>query len=192
VRGTLPTRRRRRPQAAGGIVGAVRDTDTTPAPIFSAEDGIEKLWVQAYQGEVLGERLFEQLADRLQERGETEHAAKMHVLATLERRTKDAVAPALERAGISIEPEAEMLGAADVLAGALSEGTWDEGMASFEGVTGQYLALYARIGELDPAERAASQLLEAHEEALRAFARAELAGETARSLDPINALDHMR
>ena len=33
----------------------------------------------------------------------------MRVLATLERRTKEAVAPALERAGISTEPDPEML-----------------------------------------------------------------------------------
>ena len=40
-----------------------------------------------------------------------------------------------------------------------------------------------RIGELDPAEQAASDLLVAHEVALRDFARAELAGDSDTSLD---------
>ncbi len=77
------------------------ETGTDPEPIFSAEDGLEKLWVQAYQGEVLGEELFERVAAQLDEDGEPEHAAKVRVLATLELRTKEAIAPALARAPAS-------------------------------------------------------------------------------------------
>ena len=141
---------------------------------------------------MLGERLFGRLAEHLEARHEAEHAAKMRVLATLERLTKEAVAPALEKAGISTEPDAEMLGAADALADGSRESTWEQVMGSFEGITGQFIGLYERIAELDPAERAASELLVAHEVALRDFARAELAGQGATSLDPINALAHMR
>ena len=43
--------------------------------------------------------------------------------------------------------------------------------------------MYARIGELDPSEIETSELLVAHELALRNFARAEIAGETDASLD---------
>ena len=167
-------------------------TGTAPDPIFSPDDGLGKLWVQAYQGEVLGERLFGRLAEHLEARHEVEHAAKMRVLATLERLTKEAVAPALEKAGISTEPDAEMLGAADALADGSRESTWEQVMGSFEDITGQFIGLYERIGELDPTERATSELLVAHEVALRDFARAELAGHGATSLDPINALAHMR
>ncbi len=168
------------------------DTGTAPDPIFSPEDALEKLWVQAYQGEVLGERLFGRLAEHLDARHEAEHAAKMRVLATLERLTKEAVAPALEKAGISTEPDAEMLGAADALADGSRDSTWEQVMGSFEGITGQFIGLYERIGELDPTERASAELLVAHEVALRDFARAELAGRAATSLDPVNALAHMR
>ena len=85
-----------------------------------------------------------------------------------------------------------MLGAADALADGSRESTWQEVMGSFEGITGQFIGLYERIGELDPTERAVSELLVAHEVALRDFARAELAGDVVTSLDPINALAHMR
>jgi hypothetical protein len=61
-----------------------------------------------------------------------------------------------------------------------------------EGITGQYIPLYERIAELDPTEWATAELLVAHEEALRNFGRAELAGDAATSMDPVNALAHMR
>ena len=45
----------------------------------------------------------------------------MRVLATLERRTKEAAAPALERAGVSTEPDPEMEAmAAALMPGALA------------------------------------------------------------------------
>ena len=67
------------------------DTDAAPPqPLFSPEDGIADLWVKAYQGEVLGEILFGGIAAHLDD---PDQAAKMRVLATLERRTKEAAAP---------------------------------------------------------------------------------------------------
>jgi len=164
-------------------------TTPSPAPIFSADDAIDKLWEQAYQGEVLGETLFAGIAVRL---ADDEHARKMRVLATLELRTKEAVAPALERAGISTAPDPEMLGLAEALAPDSATKAWEEIMSSLVAVTGQFIPLYERIGVLDPAERETAELLVAHEEALRDFARAELAGDTATSLDPVHALAHMR
>jgi hypothetical protein len=172
----------------------VSDTDTTKADaeaatvpsIFSPDDPLDVLWVRAYQGEVLGEALFGRIADTLDD---PDHAAKMRVLSTLERRTKEAIAPAMERAGISTAPDPDML----TLAEALSQDVkWEELLAATEDITAQYIPLYRRIGELDADEQAASDLLVAHEAALRAFARAELAGDTGTSLDAINALAHMR
>jgi len=167
------------------------DTDTTPspAPLFTADEGIGELWVKAYQGEVLGEAFFSGVADRLDD---AERASRMRVLATLERRTKDAVAPALERAGISTEPDPEMLQVAAALAPASAGGTWEDFMTSVVNVTDQYLLLYRRIGELSLAERETAELLVAHEIALGDFARAELAGDAATSLNPVLALAHMR
>jgi hypothetical protein len=165
------------------------DAATAPDPIFTAEEDLSELWTKAYQGEVLGELLFGGIADQLDD---ADHAAKMRMLTTLERRTKEATAPALQRAGISTEPDPEMQAvAAALLPGALAL-SWSDLMDTVGPITAQYIPLYQRIGELSPSERATSDLLVAHEEALRDFARAELDGEQARSLEPIRALDHMR
>jgi hypothetical protein len=164
-------------------------TDATPEPIFSTEDSLADLWVRAYQGEVLGENLFGGIADELDD---PEHARKMRVLATLELRTKEATAPALERAGLSTEPDPEMVDlAAALLPGALAM-TWDDLVGTIGPITAQYIPLYERIGELSPDEGDTSALLVAHEVALREFASAELAGDVTHSLDGINALAHMR
>jgi hypothetical protein len=174
------------------------DTDTDTAgsdastqdfeQIFSADDPADVLWVKAYQGEVLGEALFGRMAELIDDE---EHAAKMRVLATLERRTKEAIAPALERAGLSTEADPESLSTAEALAGAAST-PWKDLLATFEPITSQFCAMYRRIGELDPSEKDASDLLVAHELALRNFARAEIADDTETSLDEIEALAHMR
>lgn len=185
-----------------GNVDAVGDIDTNtgigssaatggeevpyPSPIFSPEDPLDVLWVRAYQGEVLGEALFGKIADTLED---PDRAAKMRVLSLLERKTKEAIAPSLERAGLSTEPDPEMAALADALAVDMA---WGDFLAATEAITVQYIPLYERIGELDPTERVASELLVAHEAALRSFARAEMRGDTGSSLDEINALAHMR
>ena len=116
----------------------------------------------------------------------------MRVLADLERRTKEAIAPALERAGLSTEPDPETLEHGRGPGSGAAATPWDDLLATFEPITSQFSAMYRRIGELDPSESETSDLLVAHELALRDFARAEIAGDTATSLDPINALAHMR
>ena len=157
--------------------------------LFSSDDGIAELWVKAYQGEVLGEILFGGIAAQLDD---PDQAAKMRVLATMERRTREAMTPALERAGLSTGPDPETEAtAAALLPGALAM-TWDELMATLWPVTAQYIPLYQRIGELSPAERETADLLVAHEAALSVFARAEVAGDRASSLDSVRALAHMR
>jgi hypothetical protein len=81
---------------------------------------------------------------------------------------------------------------AEALAADSKKSTWTDIMAATVSVTGQFIPLYRRIGELDPVERETADLLVAHEVAIRDFARAELAGDTATSLDPVHALAHMR
>jgi hypothetical protein len=165
------------------------EAETAPDPIFSPEDGLVELWTKAYQGEVLGELLFGGIAEQLED---PDQAAAMRTLATLEQRTKEAVAPALARSGISTDadPETQALATA-LLPGALAL-SWGELMATVGPITAQYIPLYRRIGELCPAERETASLLVAHEEALRDFSTAEIAGNRARSLEPIMALAHMR
>ena len=156
--------------------------------IFSPDDPLDVLWVKAYQGEVLGEVLFDRMADLIDDE---EHKAKMRVLAKLERRTKESMAPALDRAGLSTEPDPDSLRTAEAFSSAATS-PWNDLLATFEPITSQFCAMYRRIGELDPSESETSELLVAHELALRNFARAEIAGDTENSLDQINALAHMQ
>jgi hypothetical protein len=165
------------------------ESEIAPDPVFSSEDGVEELWSKAYQGEILGELLFGGIADKVED---PDQAAAMRTLATLEQRTKEAVAPALERAGVSTDTDPETKALAEaLLAGALTL-SWDELMATFGPITAQFIPLYRRIGALSPAEQETASLLVAHEEALRDFSRAEIAGDRAHSLEPIMALTHMR
>ena len=167
-----------------------RDSGTGPAPepIFTSHEGVDELWVKAYQGEVLGELLCGGIAEQLDD---PDQAAKMRTVATLERRTKEATAPALERAGVSTDPDPDMqVMATALLPGALAM-TWSELMGTIGPITEQYIPLYRRIGELSPDEGETAELLVAHEVALRAFAAAEIAGDGAGSLAPIVALAHM-
>jgi hypothetical protein len=176
------------------MVGFMTDTQAepvgTPPPpqIFSPEDPLEALWAKAYQGEVLGEVLFARVAERLDD---PDHAHKMRVLGTMERVTKEALVAPLQRAGISTEPDPEMVAAAESFAEAMAAMSWIELVSSFEPVTSQYAAMYAHIGELDPSEQATADLLVAHELALRAFGRLEGAGDGEASLTAVLALPHM-
>jgi hypothetical protein len=174
-------------EAATATAGSGRDAQDFEH-IFSPDDPVDVLWVKAYQGEVLGEALFGGMAERMDDE---EHATKMRVLATLERRTKEAMVPALERAGLSTDPDPESLQTAEALVGAANT-PWLDLLATFEPITSQFCAMYRRIGELDGSELQTSDLLVAHELALRAFARAEIAGDTETSLEQVNALAHMK
>jgi hypothetical protein len=165
------------------------DQTIQPPSLFSPEDPVGTLWIRSYQGEILGEILFGRIATQL---SDPDRKRKMQVLSTLERRTKEAVVPALERAGISTEPDPETVSTAEALADGSASLAWLDLMASFEPITTQYAALYARIGELDPTEQATADLLVAHELALRDFGRQEIAGAGDDSLKAILALDHMQ
>ena len=157
--------------------------------IFSPDDSLETLWIKAYQGEVLGEILFSGIAAHLDD---PERARKMRALGRLERKTKEAAAPALERAGISTEPDPETVALAEALIESTAQIPWDDIMGSLGPITTQYREMYARIGELDPSEVETSDMLVAHELALASFGRLELAGDVSGSLDEIEALPHLQ
>ncbi|HEY1830194.1 MAG TPA: hypothetical protein VGG38_08125 [Acidimicrobiales bacterium] len=158
-------------------------------PVFSPDDSLETLWVKAYQGEVLGEVLFEGIAHQQRD---SERTRKMLTLAKLERCTKEALVPAMERAGLSTDPAADTLELAQVLVEASASIAWEDTMASLGPTTSQFSAMYVRIGELAPAEHETADLLVAHEAAIAAFGRKELAGDLEGSLVDIEALPHVR
>jgi hypothetical protein len=161
----------------------------SPETMFNPDDAIETLWVKSFDGEVLGEILFARMAEHFADPGQRH---KMQVLSTMERRTKQMMAPSLQRAGLSTEPRDETIAEAESLAEALAGVAWLDFIGSFEPITSQYAAMYARIGELDPDERDTADLLVAHELALRDFGRLEGAGQGDDSLAAIEALPHLQ
>jgi hypothetical protein len=157
--------------------------------VFSADDDLSTLWVKAYQGEVSGEVLFGHLKEQSKE---ADRRHKLEVLRQLEARTRNALLPAMEHAALPTDPDPEVVRDAEVLAKAAAPLPWSDLMAAFEPVTTRFISLYERIGDLARDEdRAIAGLLVAHEEALREFARRELAGRFDDSLAPILALPHM-
>ncbi|HUC04814.1 MAG TPA: hypothetical protein VL961_05405 [Acidimicrobiales bacterium] len=164
---------------------AGQDLHTT----FAGDEALDALWTKAYQGEVLGEALFAGMADSCEP---TERARKLRVLAEVERRTREAMVPAMQRAGLSTAADPEAVHNGELLAEGSRALPWADFMASFEPITTEFLAVYTRIGELDPSERETADLLVAHERALQDFARAELAGESEHSVEVLEALPHMR
>jgi hypothetical protein len=165
-------------------------TSSAPAPnaVFSPDDDLSTLWFKAYQGEVSGEVLFGAVADRTDD---PDHRKKLEVLRLLEARTRQACVPAMERNGFPTDPDQKTVSDAEALAEVAATLSWADFLGAFESITTQFLALYRRIGEVAVADKAESELLVAHEEALREFARRELAGHTDDSLALIEALPHM-
>jgi hypothetical protein len=157
--------------------------------VFSADDDLAALWVKAYQGEVSGEVLFGHLKEQSQE---ADRRQKLEILCLLEARTRNAIVPAMEHGALPTDPDPDVVRDAEILAQAAASLPWSDLMAAFEPITTQFIGLYKRIGDLARQEdRAIAELLVAHEEALREFARRELAGRLDDSLAPITALPHM-
>ena len=149
-----------------------------------------ELWIESYQGEVLGEALFGSLAERQEDR---EHRHQLVVLTLLERATKELAEPVFERRALDRGDTAATLVAAAELADSLTDTAWDEFLRSFEPITTQFLAKYRRLVELasDETEREIAEAYVAHEEALAAFARRALGQEAGEPLQMILALPHV-
>jgi hypothetical protein len=177
------------------IVFHMADTQTNAAAspetemMFSPDDAIETLWVKTFDGEVLGEVLFARMAEQFDD---PDQRHKMQVLSTMERRTKEMLVAPLQRAGLPTESKAATIAEAESLAEALADVSWTDFIGSFEPITSQYAAMYARIGELNPDERATADLLVAHELALRDFGRIECEGKGDDSLAAVTALPHLQ
>jgi hypothetical protein len=162
---------------------------SAPDAVFSPDDDLPTLWIKAYQGEVSGELLFTGLAERTDN---LSHLQKLHALALLERRTREALVPVMERSGLPTDPDPQTVADTKTITDMAASMSWVDLWASGESITTQFLGLYRRIGELADTEQEAAVLLVAHEEALRDFARIECAGGCDDSLGVIRSLPHMR
>ncbi len=149
-----------------------------------------ELWVESYQGEVLGETLFGLLAKRERD---TEHRHQLEVLTVLERATKELAEAVFERLGWERGDSVATVQTATELADVVAGLTWTEFLISFEPITTEFLAKYRQLVVLasDEVERTIAQAYVAHEEALAAFARRALGQEAGEPLQAILALPHV-
>ena len=149
-----------------------------------------ELWVESYQGEVLGEALFGLLAAR---EGDPGRRHQLEVLTVLERATKELAEPVLESRRIDGGDTAATVASAKALADSVADISWEELLGSIEPVTVEFLAKYRELVELaeDEDERSVAEAYVAHERALAGFARRCLGQEDGEPLAPILALPHV-
>jgi hypothetical protein len=158
--------------------------------VGAIEPGSDALWVEAYQGEVLGEELFRQLARRERD---PKHRHELDVLTVLERATRELAEPVFARRGTDRGDTGASLTMAAQLADGLQETPWDDFLGSFEPIISQFLDKYrrlARLAEVD-IERTIAEAYVAHELALAAFVRRSLGLEPGEPLAEILALPHV-
>jgi hypothetical protein len=149
-----------------------------------------ELWIDSYQGEVLGEALFQLMAER-EEGPERRH--QLEVLTLLERTTKELAEPVFERRGLDRGDTEQTLADAAELADAVAGMSWQEFLSSIPPTTVRFLAMYHQLVDLatDEVERGIAEAYVAHEEALVQFARRALGEEPGDPLESILALPHV-
>jgi|HubBroStandDraft_1064217.scaffolds.fasta_scaffold412516_2 hypothetical protein len=149
-----------------------------------------EMWVESYQGEVLGATLFGLLAER---EADPERRHQLEVLSALEVATKELAEPMLDRHGIDRGDTEGSVTTARALADGLAETSWTDFLISFESITDRFLGIYRQLVELatDDDERGVAEAYVAHEEALATYARRALGQEGGAPLDPVLAVPHL-
>lgn len=153
--------------------------------VNATDDEAVRLWVESYQGEVLGELYFAHVAKRFTDPAQR---AKIDLLTCLERSTKELLEPVIKRLGVDAEPDQATVDAVRNV----TDVEYLPMLESFVGAAAQYLPRYARLRLLvEPSDASIVDQLIAHELAFELFARRELAGENETSTEPIHALSHV-
>lgn len=156
-----------------------------------SDDEFARHLAWAFRGEVSGEVLFSDLAERF-----TEHRAELELLVELERRMQAVLEPVVQRYRIDPGDLDRTRRTAHDNTAAAAEGGWDAFLGQFDAVTTHAIERYQLLGRAMPTEGPAglAELLVHHEEALRSFARAQLSSEgpdstsaVAKALEAISA-----
>jgi hypothetical protein len=154
-------------------------------PVTVTSDEAVRLWVESYQGEVLGEAYFAGMAERITDPALRE---KIELLTCLERSTKELLEPVIKRLGVPAEPDQAVVDAA----GNVTDVEYLPMLKTFVAAAAEYLGRYTRLRSLvEPPDASIVDQLIAHELAFELFARRELAGEDDNSTEPIRALSHV-
>lgn len=141
-------------------------------------DGILSAW----RGEQWGREFFEMLAAATDD---ADRRAKWEVLAELERATGGVLLPLVADADDG--PRAEKRADLDAAAAAYGALPYADALQRMMTLVEPAIERFRRLLDLAPEEhREAVQILFDHEVAIQEFAKRELAGDTATSLDPVH------
>ena len=153
---------------------------------MGTEPAFGKLLAWAYRGEVSGETLFAELAELFAKDG---HRSKLEVLSRLERAMARALSPLLVRYGVDGgDDERSRQRGCDNAAVVAAQG-WRAFLEQFGPVTENALRRYRALVQSCPdGTNPTFDLLIAHEEALQAFAAAELSQAGDQALEPVNVV----
>ena len=140
-----------------------------------------------YQGEILGEAMFDAMLDSVH--GETERY-KIALMLQLETETKARLRPVLAAQGLSLQEDPQMRPRGAQFAQALVAASWTAKMrALHQALADTYLPRYrAYAAAMPPPLRAVAQSMVEHEQALLEMTRRELDGDSQRSDQPVRDL----
>src|SRR5580698_8757333 len=137
-----------------------------------------------YQGEVLGEALLDRYVAM---EPEAERRYKWGTVLQLETETKARLRPFLTRLGLSIAQDDIRERIAD-LAQSFASKSWQRHMEELAGITDFYVEKFREIETVAPdSDREVAHSMVIHEQSIHTFARMELAGDGANSLNDVIA-----
>lgn len=138
-------------------------------------DGYEATLVAYYEEEVAGDAYFATLADRAESGAAAE---ALRLLAAVERRTAELMAPLLDRHGLKARDEATLLAWGREVAEPHLAMTWPQLVERMATLYPSYMPMFEALERMAPPEDlAVLQTVTAHEAAAIAFAEREHAGE---------------
>jgi hypothetical protein len=150
----------------------------------------DELWVESYQGEILGEVVFSLMAERA---GDPLRRQALQALALLESSTRQMAEPLLKRRGIDPGGTEATVSEATAMASTAADLPWTEFLGFFQPEVSEFLAKYRRLVVLarDEYEREVAEAYVAHEEALETFLRRSLGEEPGDPLEAILTVPHV-
>jgi hypothetical protein len=148
-------------------------------------DAFKKGMVELYQGEVLGEVLFDQMLSYFDE---PDKQYKISVMLQLETETKARLRPTMLLLGLDLSGQDEYRKIGLEMASAIKGLSWQDAMAMLRDVVKPVVARYRKIATVAPSEhRELAESMVIHEKSLFDFAVLELDGEGKKSIDAIVA-----
>ena len=140
----------------------------------------------SYQGEVFGEAIFRELAEKA---ADPEIAYKWRVLEQLERETKERLKPLVADLGGDTAEDPASFAQGEEYAAKWAAQSWDEVMLDLQKELPQYVRFFEKLeADARPEDRAVLAAVTAHEKAIAAFADLEVAGRGEASAEPVLAL----